>query len=55
MCVKSFGQQCGEVVWLIKQSTTTVKDHDNTMKALKKAKSEVTRLTNKNNEAQKNI
>ena len=33
----------------------TVEDHDSNAKALKKAKAEVTRLTNKNDEAQNTI
>ena len=41
-----------EVVEQLKQSAKTVEDHDSDAKALKKAKAEVTRLTNKYDEAQ---
>jgi chromosome segregation ATPase len=41
-----------EVAEQLKQNSKTVEDHENNAKALKKSKVEITRLTNKNDEAQ---
>ena len=53
--VNTLNIKYAEVVEQLKQSAKTVEDHDNIAKALKKAKAEVTRLTNKNDEAQNTI
>jgi hypothetical protein len=41
-----------EVAEQLKQNAKTVEDHESNAKALKKANAEVSRLTNKNDEAQ---
>ena len=53
--VNTLNIKYAEVVEQLKQSAKTVEDHDNIAKALKKAKAEVTRLTNKNDDAQNTI
>ena len=53
--VNTLNIKYAEVAEQLKQSAKTVVDHDSNAKALKKAKAELTRLTNKNDEAQNTI